>query len=356
MRIFVVNPGSTSTKIAVFEDEKPVFEKTVRHSTEELQNFKSIVDQYGFRVGVIEKELASNGFSLEGFDAFVGRGGALHPIESGTYIVNEDMLEDLKTCRYDEHASNLGALIVSDLAKKVGKDAYVVDPPVVDEMDVLARYTGLKGIERITRWHALNQKAIARRCARDMGKKYEECNFVIAHLGGGISIAAHKMGRTIDVNNCLNGDGPFSPERAGGLPVVGLLDLCMSGKHTYAEMKKMLAGKGGLVSHLGTNDATKVEELIKNGDTYAKLVYEAMAYQTAKTIGEMATVLKGRIDAIILTGGIANSKMLTDWIIERVKFIAPVKIYPGEGEMEALAEGALRVLKGEEKPKVYARI
>ena len=217
----MVNPGSTSTKIAVFEDEKPVFEKTVRHSTEELQGFKSIIDQYSFRVDVIEHELASNGFSLESIDAFVGRGGLLHPIESGTYIVNEDMLKDLRESRYGEHASNLGALIASDLAKKVGKDAYIVDPVVVDEMDTLARYSGLKGIERIAIWHALNQKAVARKCARDLGKKYEECNFVIAHLGGGISVAAHKNGRVIDVNNALNGDGPFSAERAGGLTTVG---------------------------------------------------------------------------------------------------------------------------------------
>ena len=356
MKIFVVNPGSTSTKIAVFEDEKPVFEKTVRHSTEELQGFKSIIDQYSFRVDVIEHELASNGFSLESIDAFVGRGGLLHPIESGTYIVNEDMLKDLRESRYGEHASNLGALIASDLAKKVGKDAYIVDPVVVDEMDTLARYSGLKGIERIAIWHALNQKAVARKCARDIGKKYEECNFVVAHLGGGISVAAHKNGRVIDVNNALNGDGPFSPERAGGLPTVGLLDLCMSRKYSYEEMKKMLAGKGGLVSLLGTNNAIEVEKRIEQGDTYAKLFYEAMAYNVAKTIGEMATVLKGRLDAIILTGGMANSKMLTDWIKERVSFIAPVRIYPGEGEMEALAEGALRVMRGEEKPKVYARI
>jgi butyrate kinase len=356
MKIFVVNPGSTSTKIAVFEDDKPIFEKTVRHSTEELQGFKSIIDQYSFRVDVIEHELVSNGFSLESIDAFVGRGGLLHPIESGTYVVNEDMLKDLRESRYGEHASNLGAIIASDLAKKVSKDAYIVDPVVVDEMDTLARYSGLKGIERSSIWHALNQKAVARKCARDVGKKYEECNFVVAHLGGGISVAAHKNGRVIDVNNALNGDGPFSPERAGGLPTVGLLDLCMSRKYSYEEMKKMLAGKGGLVSLLGTNNAMEVEKRIEQGDTYAKLVYEAMAYNVAKTIGEMATVLKGRLDAIILTGGMANSQMLTDWIKERVSFIAPVRIYPGEGEMEALAEGALRVMRGEEKVRAYARI
>jgi butyrate kinase len=223
-------------------------------------------------------------------------------------------------------------------------------------MEPLARYSGLKGIERKSIWHALNQKAVARRAAKDLHKKYDEVNLIVVHLGGGISVAAHKKGRTVDVNNALNGDGPFAPERAGGLPTISLVDLCMSGKYTYEEMKKLLAGKGGLVSHLGTNNAIEVEERIEKGDEYAKLVYEAMAYQVAKTVGEMAAVLKGEVDAIILTGGLARSKMLTEWIKERTSFIAPVLLYPGEDEMRALAEGALRVLKGEEKEKIYERI
>ncbi|MGB9831956.1 MAG: butyrate kinase [Caldisericum exile] len=356
MKVFVVNPGSTSTKIAVFENENSLFEKTIRHSSEELKDFKSIIDQYDFRVNVIEKELKENGFDLRDFDAFVGRGGLLHPIESGTYRVNDDMLKDLMECRYGEHASNLGAIIAYNLAQKVHKPAYIVDPVVVDEMEPLARYSGLKGIERKSIWHALNQKAVARRAAKDLGKRYEDVNLVVVHLGGGISVAAHKKGRTIDVNNALNGDGPFAPERAGGLPTISLVDLCMSGKYSYEEMKKMLAGKGGLVSHLGTNNALEVEERIEKGDSYARLVYEAMAYQVAKTVGEMATVLYGEVDAIVLTGGIARSQMLTDWIKERVSFIAPVLIYPGEDEMRALLEGALRVLRGEEKEKIYERI
>lgn len=356
MKVFVVNPGSTSTKIAVFENENSLFEKTIRHSSEELKDFKSIIDQYDFRFNVIEKELRENGFDLRDFDAFVGRGGLLHPIESGTYRVNDDMLKDLMECRYGEHASNLGAIIAYNLAQKVHKPAYIVDPVVVDEMEPLARYSGLKGIERKSIWHALNQKAVARRAAKDLGKRYEDVNLVVVHLGGGISVAAHKKGRTIDVNNALNGDGPFAPERAGGLPTISLVDLCMSGKYSYEEMKKMLAGNGGLVSHLGTNNALEVEERIEKGDSYARLVYEAMAYQVAKTVGEMATVLYGEVDAIVLTGGIARSQMLTDWIKERVSFIAPVLIYPGEDEMRALLEGALRVLRGEEKEKIYERI
>jgi len=356
MRVLVINPGSTSTKIAVFEDGTSLLEKTIRHSSEELKDFKRIIDQYDFRVKVIETELNANGFKLEDFDAFVGRGGLLHPIESGTYRVNEAMVQDLKECRYGEHASNLGAIIAYNLGEIAKKPAYIVDPVVVDEMEPLAKYSGLKGIERKSIWHALNQKAVARRAAKDLGKKYEEVNLIVVHLGGGISIAAHKKGRTVDVNNALNGDGPFAPERAGGLPTISLVDLCMSGKYTYEEMKKLLAGHGGLMSHLGTNSAMEVEERIKKGDAYAKLVYEAMAYQIAKTIGEMATVLKGRVDAIVLTGGLANSSMLTNWIKERVSFIAKVLVYPGEDEMRALLEGTLRVLKGEEKEKIYERI
>ncbi|MEF3245307.1 MAG: butyrate kinase [Caldisericaceae bacterium] len=356
MKILVINPGSTSTKIAIFEDEKELLSKTIRHSSDELKNFKSIISQYDFRVRIIEEELNKLNFKLEDFNAFVGRGGLLHPIASGTYRVNEGMLQDLLEARYGEHASNLGAIIAFNLAKKVDKPAYIVDPVVVDEMEPLAKYSGLKGIERKSIWHALNQKAVARRAAKDLGKTYQDVNLVVVHLGGGISIAAHKKGRTVDVNNALNGDGPFAPERAGGLPTVSLVDLCLSGKYTYEEMKKLLAGKGGLVSHLGTNSALEVEKRINDGDSYAKLVYEAMAYQVAKTIGEMATVLEGKVDAIVLTGGLANSEMLVNWIKERVSFISQVLIYPGEDEMTALLEGALRVLRGEEKEKTYERI
>ncbi|RLD13437.1 MAG: butyrate kinase, partial [Caldiserica bacterium] len=240
-----------------------------------------------------------------------------------------------------------------EIAKPLGIPAFIVDPVVVDEMDDLARISGLPEIERKSIFHALNQKSVARKAASDLGKRYEDVNFIVVHLGGGISIGAHRRGRVVDVNNALNGDGPFAPEKAGGLPTQALVDMCFSGKFTLEEMLKKLAGKGGLVSHLGTNDARKVEKMIEEGDEHAKLIYEAMAYQIAKTIGEMATVLKGDVDAIILTGGLAYSKMLTAWVKERVSFIAPVKIYPGENEMEALALGALRVLRGEEKAKIY---
>ncbi|MBC7194519.1 MAG: butyrate kinase, partial [Caldisericia bacterium] len=283
----------------------------------------------------------------------VGRGGLIKPVESGTYIINEKMIEDLKEAKRGEHASNLGAIIAYEIAKELKIPAYIVDPVVVDEMDDVARISGLKGIERKSIFHALNQKAVARRAAKDLGKKYEDVNLIVVHLGGGISVGAHRKGRVVDVNNALNGDGPFAPERAGGLPTQDLVDLCFSGKYTFDEMKKKLAGEGGLVSHLGTNDAREVEKRIENGDSYARLVYEAMAYQVSRTIGEMAAVLKGEIDAIVITGGIAYSKMLVDWIRERVSFLGKILVYPGEDEMEALALGALRVLRKEEEPKIY---
>ncbi len=355
-KILVINPGSTSTKIAVFEGGEEIFSKTLRHSAEELKPFKKIIDQLEFRKNAILNALKEAGFELSEFSAIAARGGLIHPVPSGTYLVNEDMVKDLKEGRYGEHASNLGAVIALDIARKIGVNAYIVDPVVVDEMEEIARISGLKGVKRKPLWHALNQKAVARRASKDLGKKYEDANLVVVHLGGGISIAAHKKGKVVDVNNALNGDGPFAPERAGGLPTVSLAKLCYSGKYTFEEMKKKLAGKGGLVSHLGTNSALEVEKMIEKGDSYAKLVYEAMAYQIAKTVGEMATVLEGKIDAVVITGGLARSDMLVDWIKERVSFIAPVKVYPGEDEMKALAEGVLRVLKGEEKEKTYERI
>ncbi len=355
-KILVINPGSTSTKIAVFEEDKAVFSKTLRHSAEELKTFERIIDQLEFRKDAVLNALKEAGFDLNEFSAIAARGGLIHPVPSGTYLVNEDMVKDLKEGRYGEHASNLGALIAKDIASKIGKKAYIVDPVVVDEMEEIARISGLKGIKRKPLWHALNQKAVARRAAKDLRKEYENANLVVVHLGGGISVAAHKKGKVVDVNNALNGDGPFAPERAGGLPTVSLAKLCYSGKYTFEEMKKNLAGKGGLVSHLGTNSAIEVEKMIEKGDSHAKLIYEAMAYQIAKTIGEMATVLEGKVDAVIITGGLAHSDMLVNWVKERVSFIAPVKVYPGEDEMKALAEGVLRVLKGEEKEKTYERV
>lgn len=352
--ILVINPGSTSTKVAVFRDKEPVFTETLRHSTEELSKYKRIIDQFEFRTQAILDMLKEKGISLSQIDAIVGRGGLLKPIESGTYIVNEKMLEDLKKAERGEHASNLGAIIAYTLAKEHNIPAYIVDPVVVDELEDVARITGLPEIEKQSIFHALNQKAIARRLASDLGKRYDEVNLIIAHLGGGISVGAHRKGRVIDVNDALNGEGPFSPERAGGLPVLDLVKLCYSGKYTFEEMKKKLIGKGGIVAHLGTNDVREVYKMIENGDKNAELILDAMAYQTAKEIGAMAVVLKGKVDAIGITGGIAHNGDFVRRIRERVEFIAPVYVYPGEDEMLALAEGAYRVLTGEENPKTYS--
>ncbi|MFV9568325.1 butyrate kinase [Thermoanaerobacter mathranii] len=352
--ILVINPGSTSTKVAVFKDKEPVFTETLRHSSEELAKYKSIIDQFEFRTQAILNMLKEKGISLSEIDAIVGRGGLLKPIESGTYIVNEKMIEDLKKAERGEHASNLGGIIAYTLAKEHDIEAYIVDPVVVDELEDIARITGMPEIEKSSIFHALNQKAIARRLAADLNKKYEEVNLIIAHLGGGISIGAHKHGRVVDVNDALNGEGPFSPERAGGLPVLDLVKLCYSGKYTYQEMKKRLIGQGGIVAHLGTNDVREVYKKIEEGDKKAELVLEAMAYQTAKEIGAMAVVLKGQVDAIGITGGIAYNEDFVKRISERVKFIAPIYVYPGEDEMSALAQGAYRVLSGEEKAKMYS--
>lgn len=352
-RILVINPGSTSTKIAVFDGEKVLFDETLRHSVEELSPYKRVSDQYEFRMNIILDTLKKNDINIESFSAIAGRGGLLKPIEGGTYKVNERMREDLRSVERGEHASNLGGLLAYGIAEKIGVDAYIVDPVVVDELSDVARVSGLKDIERISISHPLNQKAVARRHAKSIGKKYEDMNLIVVHLGGGISIGAHHKGRMIEVANALDGDGTFSPERAGGLPSGDLVKLCYSGKYTYEEMKKKLVGKGGLVSYLNTNSAIEVGEMIKNGDEYAKLIYYAMAYQVAKEIGSCAAALKGNVECILLTGGIAYDNMFTDWIKEMVSFIADVHVYPGEDELMALAEGALRVLKGEEEAKEY---
>ncbi|NLV75504.1 MAG: butyrate kinase, partial [Tissierellia bacterium] len=285
--------------------------------------------------------------------AVVGRGGLLKPIEGGTYEVNQKMLEDLKVGLQGEHASNLGGIIAHEIAREVGVKAYIVDPVVVDELLDVARISGLKEIEIRSIVHALNQKAVARRHAKIKGKKYEDMNLIVAHLGGGISVGAHHKGKIIDVNNALDGDGPFSPERSGGLPVGDLVKLCYSGKYTYEEMRKLIKGNGGMVSYLNTNNAIEVSEKIQKGDKYAQLIYYAMAYQVAKEIGSCAAVLKGKVDGILLTGGIAHDEQFTNWIKESVQFISQVYVYPGEDELMALAEGGLRVLTGEEKAKEY---
>ena len=352
-RLLIINPGSTSTKIAIFDNEKPVLEETLRHSNEELAPFGTIIEQYEFRKNVILDTLNANGINITKLSAVVGRGGLLKPLESGTYRVNSKMLDDLRHRPMGHHASNLGAIIAHEIASQLGIPAFIVDPVVVDEMDEIARISGMPEIERISLLHALNQKAVGRRAAADLNRKYEDLNLIIAHLGGGISVGAHRKGRVVDVNNALDGEGPFSPERAGGLPIDGLIKLCYSGKYTLDEIKKKITGKGGLVAYLGTNDGREVVRMIEEGNKKAELVYKAMAYQVAKEIGACAAVLEGKVDAVCLTGGLAYDKHLTGWIKERVEFIGEVKVYPGEDEMIALAEGGLRVLREEEAAREY---
>lgn len=352
-RILAINPGSTSTKIAIYDNEKEVFETTLRHSNEEIDQYEKISDQYDFRKQVILTALSDNDINLTKLSAVVGRGGLLKPIKGGTYVVNDQMLVDLKAAQMGEHASNLGGMIANEIAQQLNIPAFIVDPVVVDELEPVARISGMPEIDRISIFHALNQKAVARRYAQENNKPYESLNLIVAHLGGGISVGAHEKGRVVDVNNALDGEGPFSPERTGGLPVGDLAKLCFSGKYTHADIKKMIKGKGGLVAYLGTNDGRDVVKMIEAGDEKAKLIFEAMAYQVAKEIGSCAAVLKGNVDAIILTGGLAYGAMLTQWIKDRVSFISDVIIYPGEDEMSALAQGGLRVLRNEEKAQIY---
>ncbi len=352
-KILVINPGSTSTKFAVYDDESEVFLENIFHTKDELAPYPDISSQYEFRMNTVLKALEERNWNITDFNAVVGRGGLLYPLESGTYEVNDKMCEHLKLGIQGEHASNLGGLIARAIADKVNIPAFIVDPVIVDEFEDVARISGCPLIKRRSIFHALNHKAVARKVADLFRKRYEDLNLIVAHLGGGISVAAHKKGRVIDVNNALDGDGPFAPERSGGLPVGDLVRLCFSGKYSYDEIISMIRGKGGLVAYLGVNDVRKVIEMIKNGNKQAELVFEAMAYQVAKEIGGMATVLEGNIDQIVLTGGIAYSEEFISKIIKRVSFIAPITVIPGEREMEALALGALRVLRGEEKAKTY---
>jgi len=333
-KILVINPGSTSTKVALFSNEQLLFNKKIEHNSEELSVFHKIINQYEFRLNIILNFLKEKGIDHSVLDAVVGRGGLLKPIASGTYRVNDKMLEDLRK----------GVRSIP---------SYIVDPVVIDEMKPVARISGMPEIPRISILHALNQKAIARKAALDLGKKYERVNFIIAHLGGGISVGVHCKGKIIDVNNALDGEGPFTPERSGGVPVGALVKLCFSGKFTKDEIKKKIKGKGGLVAYLLSNDIREVVKRIKRGDKKAKLILEAMAYQVAKEIGSGATVLKGQIDAIILTGGIAYNNEFVNMVRDRVSFLSLVMVYPGEEEMLALCDGALRVLKEEEVEKVY---
>mgnify|MGYP001032007678 FL=1 len=353
--ILAINPGSTSTKIALFEDDKQVFIKTIRHTAEEIGKFPNISSQFSFRKELILSELKQAGIEIGKVHAIVGRGGLIKPIESGVYEVNPAMLHDLEVPVMGEHASNLGGLIAYHLARELGPEvkAFIADPVVVDELSPLARISGHPDIPRVSIFHALNQKSIARVHAQATGRKYEELNLVIAHLGGGVSVSAHKQGRVIDTNNALDGDGPFSPERSGGLPAGALVKLCFSGTKTQQEIKKMLCGAGGFVGYLNTNNTIEIIEKAAS-DPQWDLLLEGMCYQIAKEIGAMACVLEGQVDAILLTGGIAHAPRVTDAIAKRVQFIAPVKVYPGEDEMRALALNGLMVLNGELTPKVYS--
>ncbi|MGR9049432.1 butyrate kinase [Halobacillus faecis] len=352
-RILVINPGSTSTKIGVFDDQEVVFEKTIRHTADEINSYKRIIDQYEFRKQVILDELDREGINISKLSAVCGRGGLLRPIEGGTYEVNEAMLEDLKNGYNGEHASNLGGIIANEIAQGLNIGAYIVDPVVVDELHELARVSGVPEIPRKSIFHALNQKAVARRAAADLDLSYKDARLIVTHMGGGITVGAHVGGRVIDVNNGLHGDGPFSPERAGTVPAGDLVSLCFSGQYYRDEVMKKLVGQGGLMAYLDTNDAREVEEMVSNGDRKAKVVFDAMAYQIAKEIGSMSAVMEGKVDAIALTGGLAYGKAFVEEISKRVHWIADVLVYPGENELEALNEGTLRVLNKEEIPKQY---
>lgn len=354
IRVIAINPGSTSTKIAVYQDNEPIFLKNIKHSSDELKPFPRITDQFQFRKDIIMTQLKYAEINLERVKAVMGRGGLLKPIPSGIYLVNERMIHDLQNSPLGEHASNLGGLIAEDIAKDIpDASAYIADPIVVDELDEIARISGHPLFQRRSIFHALNQKAVAREYAKANQKKYEQLNLIVVHLGGGITVGAHHQGRVIDVNQGLDGEGPFTPERSGTLPVGELARFCFSGKYTLKEVQTMIKGNGGLVAYLGTNDAQEVEKMVEAGDPKATLIYNAMAYQVAKTIGEMYTVLKCEVDAILITGGIAYDKYFVNAIQERVYKIAPVHVFPGEDEMRALAMNGLMVVRGEAEAKEY---
>lgn len=352
-RILSINPGSTSTKIAVYDEENQIMEKVLRHSNEEIAKYPDIYSQKEFRKKLILEALEEFSIPVASLSAVVGRGGLLKPISGGTYLVTEKMVEDLKNGISGEHASNLGGVIAKEIADQIDKKAYIVDPVVVDEMESIAKLSGIPEISRKSIFHALNQKAVSRKYCKEKKVDYKNQNLIVVHMGGGISIGIHSNGKVIDVNNALDGDGPFTPERAGTIPAGQLLEMCFSEKYDESFIKKRLKGNGGIVAYLGTNDVRDVEKMIIDGNEKAKLILDAMVYQIAKEVGGMATVVSGEINAIILTGGISYSKYVVKTLEERIKFIAPVTVYPGEDEMSALAMGGLRVLNREEEAKRY---
>lgn len=353
VKSLIINPGSTSTKIGVFEDETLLFEETLRHSTEEIAQYASIVDQKDFRKDIIINLLKEKDFDMNSLNMVVGRGGMLKPIPGGTYAVSDDLLEDLKIGRQGQHASNLGGILAREIGDSIGVPSYIVDPVVVDELAPIARYSGVPELPRTSVFHALNQKAVAKRYAKEAGKAYDSLNLIVVHMGGGVSVGAHKQGKVVDVFNALDGDGAFSPERAGAVPSGALIKMCFSGQYTEKEVYKKIVGGGGFNAYCGTNDMRDVEKMVADGDAKATEVRDAFIMQVAKDIGSMACVLKGKVDQIIVTGGIAYDKAVVEGLKERTGFIAPMTVYPGEDELLALVQGGLRVLNGEEEAMVY---
>lgn len=353
VKSLIINPGSTSTKIGVFEDENLLFEETLRHSTEEISQYATIVDQKDFRKKIITDLLASKDFDLKDLNVIVGRGGMLKPIPGGTYAVTDALLEDLKKGVQGQHASNLGGILAREIADSIGVPSYIVDPVVVDELMPVARYSGVPELPRVSIFHALNQKAVAKRYAKEIGKPYESLRLIVVHMGGGVSVGAHENGKVVDVFNALDGDGAFSPERAGGVPSGALIKMCFSGKYSEKEVYGKIVGKGGFNAYLGTNDMREVTKMANEGNEKAVEAKEAFLLQVSKDIGSMACVLNGKVDQIIVTGGIAYGADVIAALKDRAEWIAPFTVYPGEDELLALAQGALRVLAGEEEAKEY---
>lgn len=353
IKSLIINPGSTSTKIGVFEDETLLFEETLRHSTEEIASYATIVDQKDFRKNIIVSLLKEKNFDINSLNVVVGRGGMLKPIVSGTYAVSDALLADLKVGVQGQHASNLGGILAREIGDSIGVPSYIVDPVVVDELMPSARYSGVPELPRVSIFHALNQKAVAKRYARETGKPYESLRLIVVHMGGGVSVGAHENGKVIDVFSAFDGDGAFSPERAGGVPCGALVKMCFSGKYTEKEVYSKLIGKGGFNAYLGTNDMREVSKLAEEGNQTAAEAKEAFLLQVAKDIGSMACVLNGKVDQIIVTGGIAYAADVVATLKERAEWIAPFTVYPGEDELLALAQGALRVMNGEEKAMEY---
>ena len=353
IKSLIINPGSTSTKIGVFEDETLLFEETLRHSTEEISQYASIVDQKDFRKNIIVNLLNEKNFDINSLNMVVGRGGMLKPIPGGTYAVTDDLLEDLKIGKQGQHASNLGGILAREIGDSIGAPSFIVDPVVVDEMMPIARYSGVPELPRTSVFHALNQKAVAKRYANEIGKAYTDLNLIVVHMGGGVSVGAHKNGRVVDIFNALDGDGAFSPERAGSVPSGALIKMCFSGKYTEKEVYKKIVGNGGFNAYMGTNDMRDVEKAVLAGDEQAIEYRDAFVLQVAKDMGSMACVLDGKVDQIVVTGGIAYDKGVVAGLRERAEWIAPFTVYPGEDELLALVQGGLRVVNGVEEAMKY---